>query len=114
MTQRFIPYAHQSINSEDIHEVSDALTGNLITRGPKVETFEQAVAQYCGAQYAVSFNSASTALFASCYVLDLGPNDRIVTTPNTFVASVTAGMHRNATPVFVDIDRETGNLDLQQ
>ena len=90
------------------------LNGNLITRGAQVDAFERAIADYCGAKYAVAFNSGSTALFAACHVVDLTPNDRILTTPNTFVASVTASMHKKATPIFVDIDRETGNIDLDQ
>lgn len=111
---RFLPYARQSIDSLDIQEVSRALTADFITRGPRVEAFEEAIANYCGAKYAVAFNSASTALLASCYAAKMGPGDRLITTPNTFVASVTSAMHHGATPIFVDIDRETGNLDLNQ
>lgn len=94
--------------------MGSALGGDLITRGMHVDTFERAIADYCGAKYAVAFNSGTSALFAACHVVELNQNDRILTTPNTFVASVTAGMHKKATPVFVDIDRDTGNLDLDQ
>lgn len=110
---KFLPYAHQSINADDRHEVSAALAADVITRGSYVEAFEDAIAEYCGAAYAVAFNSATSALAAACYVVDLGPSDSVLTTPNTFVASVTAGMHRKATPIFIDIDRTTGNLDLE-
>lgn len=113
-TFSFLPYARQSINAEDIQAVGEALAGPTITRGSHVDAFEQAVAEYCGAQYAVAFNSGTSALMAACFAADLKPQDRVITTPNTFVASVTAGMHLGATPIFVDIDRETGNLNLEQ
>ena len=111
-TETFLPYARQSIDNADIQAVSEVLTAATITRGPKVEAFEQAIANYCGAKYAVAFNSGSSALFAACYAADLRANDRVITTPNTFVATIGAAMHFQAPPVFVDIDRSTGNLAL--
>ncbi len=111
--KKFFPYAHQSISAEDIEEVGRALAQPVITRGPLVEAFEQAVTAYCGAEYAVAFNSGTAALMAAYFAADIGLNDRIITTPNTFVSSVGAGMQRGATPVFVDIDRATGNINLE-
>lgn len=110
----FLPYAHQSITSEDIAEVGKALTGDFITRGPLVEAFEGAVAHYCEAKYAVAFNSGTSALMAAYYAGNVYAFDRLITTPNTFVASAGAGIARQATPVFVDIDRSSGNFDLDQ
>lgn len=111
---KFIPYAHQSIDQSDIESVSQALSGDMITRGPKVEEFEKTLASYCGAQYAVAFNSGTTALFAACFAAEVGPFDRILTSPNSFVATVSCAAHFRATPVFIDIDRNTGNIDLNQ
>lgn len=108
----FIPYAHQSIDSTDIESVSQAMQSDLITRGAKVAEFEQTVATYCGAQYAVAFNSGTSALFATCFAADVGSFDRILTAPNSFVATVSCAVNCGATPVFIDIDRDTGNLDL--
>lgn len=113
-TKPFLPYAHQSIDSNDIQEVCAALAGDVITRGPKVEEFEQAIASYCGAKYCVAFNSATAALHAAAFAANVNSNDRMITTPNTFVASVAAGMQRGATAIFVDIDCATGNMDLEQ
>lgn len=113
-TKQFLPYAHQHISSDDLEAVSHALRQTLITRGPLVESFENAVAHYCGANYAVAFNSASTALLAAYFAADIGTADRIVTTPNSFISSVGSGVQRGATPVFLDIDRATGNFDLEQ
>lgn len=110
----FLPYAKQSIDSEDVLEVSKALTSGIITRGERVEAFEKAFAEYCGAKHAVAFSSGSAALVAACHAGQIGPRDRFITTPNTFVATVGAGIHCGANPIFVDIDRSTGNLDLEQ
>jgi UDP-4-amino-4,6-dideoxy-L-N-acetyl-beta-L-altrosamine transaminase len=112
--EKFLPYAKQTIDASDIEEVIAALSADIITRGEYVDVFERAVAEYCGAQYAVAFNSGTSALQASCHVIDLGPQDKIITTPNTFVATVGAAMQRGAQPIFVDIDRESGNLNLDQ
>lgn len=115
MTKRpFIPYAKQTIDASDLEAVSSALTGEIITRGDHVVAFEDAIADYCEVEYAVAFNSASTALLAACYAAGTQPGDYLLTSPNTFVASVAAGMHHQATPILVDIDRNTGNLDLKQ
>jgi dTDP-4-amino-4,6-dideoxygalactose transaminase len=110
----FIPYARQSINSADLASVAEALSSNWITRGPQVEAFEAALARYCDAKYAVAFNSGSSALAAACYAAEAGPHDRLVTTPNSFIASVGAGVKFGATPVFVDIDSKTANVNIDQ
>lgn len=110
----FLPYAQQHISSEDINAVTKALTQPIITRGQLVDAFENRIADYCGAKYGVAFNSGSTALLAAYFAADLGHADRIVTTSNSFIASIGSGVQFSATPVFLDIDRDTGNLDLNQ
>lgn len=112
-TDTFLPYGKQSITTEDVNMVVAALQSDWITRGPKVEEFEQAVAKYCGAKYAVAFSSGTAALMGACHAADVGFNDRLITTPNTFVATVGAATQMGATPVFIDIDRSTGNLNLE-
>lgn len=114
MSEPFLPYAHQSINDADIKAVQEALSRDRITRGDLVDEFEKAVAKYCGASYAVAFNNGSTALAAATHAARLTAADRVLTTPNTFVATVSAAMHQGATPVLVDIDRDTGNIDLEK
>ena len=113
INEKFIPYAQQHISPEDIAAVSEALQRPQITRGALVEEFEQAVANYCGAQFAVAFNSGTAALMAAYFAADTNQNDTLVSTPNTFVTSVSAGVQFCATPVFLDIDRGTGNISLE-
>lgn len=112
MQKKMIPYAFQSIDESDISEVVNALKSGNITRGPAVEAFEQAVANFCHVKHAVAFNSGTSALLAAGFAAEIGSNDRLLTTPNTFVASISTGYRYGATPVFIDIDRKTGNLDL--
>ncbi|HRD56052.1 MAG TPA: DegT/DnrJ/EryC1/StrS family aminotransferase [Parachlamydiaceae bacterium] len=108
----FIPYTKQTLEKEDIEQATAALKEELITRGPHAENFEKSMAHYCGAQYAVSFNSATTALYAATFAGRVGSFDDCLTTPNSFIASAGCAASRGAKPVFLDIDRETGNFNL--
>lgn len=114
ITQQFLPYARQSITTEDLDEVGKALKGDWITRGPQVEAFEKEFASYCGATFAVAFSSGSAALAAAYFAADVKATDRVLTTPNTFISTVGTAMQRGATPLFIDIDRSTGLIDLEQ
>jgi UDP-4-amino-4,6-dideoxy-L-N-acetyl-beta-L-altrosamine transaminase len=114
MSDKFIPYALQSISKEDIESVQHALSQPIITRGPLVETFEKEVAAYCEAQYAVAFNSGTAALMAAYFAAEAGPHDRVITSPNSFIATIGPGIQLGATPIFIDIDRKTGNMNLEQ
>jgi dTDP-4-amino-4,6-dideoxygalactose transaminase len=111
--RHFLPYGGQDIDDHDIAAVTRALRGEIITRGPLVEKFEQEVASYCGARYAVAFNSGSSALAAAYHVIDLTEYDRVVIPPNTFVSTASAAAASKATPVLVDIDKTTGNICLE-
>lgn len=114
MERPFLPYARQSIQESDRQAVVNALKGDVITRGVYVETFEKAVADYCGAKYAVAFNSASSALMGTYFAAKVSPYDRVISSPNTFIATVGGALHHQADLQFSDIDRQTGNLDLDQ
>ena len=107
----FFPYGKPSILPQEIESMAKALSTPIITRGPLVETFEKTVANYCGASFAVAFNSGSSALSACAFAAQIKEGDKIISTPNTFVASVGTAVQKGASPVFVDIDRSTGNLD---
>lgn len=105
-----IPYGHQDIVQADIDSVVSVLRSDFLTQGPMVPRFEDAVASYCGANYALAVNSATSALHIACLALGLGPGDRLWTTPITFVASANCGLYCGATVDFVDIDPRTYNL----
>ncbi len=106
-----IPYGRQSISEEDIAAVAAALRGNLITQGPVVEAFERQFAEHVGAKHAVAVNNATCALQLAMRVAGIGPGDRVVTSPITFLASANAAVYLGATPDFADIDAATYTLD---
>ena len=106
-----IPYGRQNIIEEDIIAVTEVLNSDWLTQGPKVPEFENAVARFTGAAYAVAMNSATSALHAACLALDLGPGDLIWTVPNTFVATANCGILCGADVDFVDIDARSYCMD---
>ena len=83
MTNHFIPYGCQYIDQDDIEAVVQALRDPLITQGPLVEKFEAGVAGYCGARYAVAFNSGTSALHAAMYAAGIGSGDEVITNDKT-------------------------------
>lgn len=113
MNDLFLPYAHQSIDEEDISAVAEALRGNLITRGPLVEAFEKSISSYVGSRYAVAFSSASAALNAAYLAKEISSHDRLLTSPNTFIATTAQASLKGAPTVFVDIDRRSGGWNNQ-
>lgn len=107
----FIPYSHQWIDSKDIKEIVKVLRTDWITQGPKIEEFEQKLAKYCGAKYAVAVSSGTAALHAAFAAAGIGRGDEVITTPLTFVATANAVVHCGGKPVFVDIREDTLNID---
>lgn len=108
-----IPYTKQTIEKDDKQALLDALESDWITRGPSVQAFEEAVADYCKVPYAVAFNSGSVALEAACYAGELNPQDRIFSSPNTFVGTVSGALKRCRNLHFLDLDLETGSPDFK-
>ena len=107
-----IPYGKQNISEEDIRAVVDVLKSDFLTQGPVVPAFEKHIASYCGANYAVAVNSATSALHIACLALDVGPGDIVWTSPITFVASANCALYCGAMIDFVDIDSRTYNLSV--
>lgn len=105
-----IPYGRQDIRQEDIDAVVEVLRSDFLTQGPVVPRFEQAIASYVGAAHAVAVNSATSALHLACLALDVGPDDRVWTSPITFVASANCALYCGAKIDFVDIDPATFNM----
>lgn len=109
-----IPYSRQWIDEEDINEVVKVLKSDFITQGPKISEFEECLANYCGSKYAVVFNSGTSALHGAYYAAGLTKNDEFITSPITFVATSNAGLYLGAKPVFVDVEKDTGNIDVSK
>jgi UDP-4-amino-4,6-dideoxy-N-acetyl-beta-L-altrosamine transaminase len=109
-----IPYGKQDINQTDIDSVVDVLQSDFLTQGPQVPLFEKTVSDYCGAEYGVAVNSATSALHIACLALELGKGDWLWTSPNSFVASANCGLYCGAKVDFVDIDPQTYNLSAKE
>lgn len=109
-----IPYGRQSVDDDDIAAVTAVLKGDWLTQGPAVDEFEARLCELTGARHAVAFSSGTAALHASCAVAGLGAGDRVATSPLTFAASAACARYVGATPVLVDIEADTLNLDPAQ
>ncbi|MBN2136865.1 MAG: DegT/DnrJ/EryC1/StrS family aminotransferase [Sedimentisphaerales bacterium] len=102
------------ITEAEIQAVTDVLRSPNLSLGPKLPEFENAFADYIGTKHAVAVNSGTSGLFLCLTAMGIGPGDEVITTPFTFIASVTCIMMTGATPVFADIDPATLNIDPAQ
>lgn len=105
---------YQSISEEITEAVLDVLASGRYIGGHWVESFEQQFASYIGVSECVACNSGTDALYLALRALKIGPGDEVITTPFTFVATAEAIVQVGATPVFVDIEPDTYNLDINQ
>lgn len=99
------------ITEAEIEAVCQVLQGPNLSLGPKLREFEQAFETYIGRKHAVAVNSGTSGLFLCTQALGWGPGDEVLTTPFTFISSVTSIMMAGAAPVFVDIDPVSLNMD---
>ena len=106
-----LPYGRQSISESDVEAVVRALRSDFLTCGPEVDSFEKEFASFVCAKHAVAVCNATVALHLAMRVLEICPGDRVVTSPNTFLASANAAAYVGATPDFSDIDPVYHNLD---
>lgn len=106
----FIPYGKQTISEDDINSVIKVLKSDFLTTGPTIKEFEDEIASYCGVKYCVAVSNGTAALHLSSLVL-LEKNDKVLSTPNSFLATSNSILYVNAKPIFVDI-QEDGNIDL--
>ena len=109
-----IPYGRQNITDEDIEAVVKILKSDFLTQGKTVPIFESKLSEYVNAKYAVATNSGTSALHIACIALGLDCGDYLWTTPISFVASANCGLYCGAKVDFVDIDRNTWNIDVDK
>lgn len=109
-----IPYGKQDIKQTDIDSVLNVLQSDFLTQGPQAPLFEKIVSDYCGAEYGVAVNSATSALHIACLALGLREGDWLWTSPNSFVASANCGLYCDAKIDFVDIDKQTYNMSVEE
>lgn len=106
-----IPYGHQSLDESDIEAVVNALRSEWLTTGPRVASFEQAIAGIAGVGGAAAVSSGTAALHCAYAALGVAPGDEVITTPLTFVATAATAVREGARIVFADVQDDTGNLN---
>jgi len=103
---------HQSIKKEMFEAFEKVYDSTAFSGGPFVEEFEKRFAAYCGTKYAIGVSNGTVALHLATLALEIGPGDEIIIPANTFIATAWAASHVGATPVFVDCDENTWEIDV--
>jgi dTDP-4-amino-4,6-dideoxygalactose transaminase len=103
-------YRHQ-LGEKNLKRFAQVMNTIFLTTGDEVALFEKKFAEYLGEKYVIGLTSATAGLQLSLLALGIGSGDEVITTPMTFVATPLSVMHANATPIFVDVEADTGNLD---
>src|SRR5262245_9569984 len=106
-----IPITAPLLDDREIAAVAAPLRSGWLTQGPEVAAFEREFAAYVGAPYACAVSNCTTALHLALLVLGVGPGDEVITVSHSFIATANAIRYCGATPVFVDIDPATFNID---
>ncbi len=109
--EKYLIFGNPLIEEPEIQEVVDTLRSGWLGTGPKVARFEDIFKQYTGAQYAMALNSCTAGLHLAMVVTGIRSGDEVITTPLTFASTANAIIHTGAKPVFVDIEKETMNID---
>lgn len=107
----YLAYGRQTIDEADIQAVVDVLKGDYLTTGPYIKEFEEKVAEYVGAKYAVAVSNGTTALHMACFAAEIKEGDEVIVSPMTFAASANCVLYCGGTPIFADIDPLTYNID---
>ena len=109
--EAFLPFSPPAISEQEIDAVVETLRSSWITTGPKTKTFESEFSAYVNAPAGLALNSCTGALHIALAALGIGSGDEVITTPMTFAASVNVIEHEGATPVLVDVQPDTLNID---
>jgi dTDP-4-amino-4,6-dideoxygalactose transaminase len=110
-TRPMIPISRPSLGEEEAAAAREAILSGWVTQGPQVAAFEEEFAAYVGARFACAVSSCTTALHLALHALGVGLGDEVITVSHSFIATANAARYCGATPVFVDIDPRTYNID---
>lgn len=106
-----IPIAVPCVDEREARAVERVIASGWLTQGPRVAEFEAKMAEVCGTRHAVAVSNCTTALHLALLALDVGPGDEVICPSMSFIATANAIRHAGATPVFVEVDEHTYNLD---
>ena len=110
-TRPMIPISKPSLGEEEAAAAREAILSGWVTQGPQVAAFEEEFADYVGARHACAVSSCTAALHLALQALGVGPGDDVITVSHSFIATANAVRYCGATPVFVDIEPWTYNID---
>jgi len=99
------------LTDAELAAVQEVLATRYLSIGPRIEAFERAVAAYTGCAHGVGVNSGTSGLHLALIAAGVGEGDLVITTPFSFIASANCILYERAVPIFVDVDRRTGNID---
>jgi dTDP-4-amino-4,6-dideoxygalactose transaminase len=111
MSARNIPISLPSVGEEELLAVQEPLRTGWLTQGPKVAEFETAFARYHNVKHAIAVSSCTTGLHLALISLGIGPGDEVIVPAFTWISTANVVLYCGATPVFVDVDRQTFNID---
>jgi len=109
-----IPFSPPDISKIEIKKINEVLKSGWITTGPKVAEFEQKINQYCNTDFAVALNSATAAMELVLRMLDIKSGDEVITSCYTYAATANVIVHRGAKPVFIDVEKDRFQMDLNK
>ncbi len=109
----FLPFNRPDIGAAEIAEIVDTLRSGWITTGPKTREFERRFADYVGTRHAIAVNSCTSGLHLALLAAGIGPGDEVIVPTITFCATANVVVHVGATPIFVDVEPDTLNMDPQ-
>ncbi|MEJ5273633.1 MAG: DegT/DnrJ/EryC1/StrS aminotransferase family protein [Spirochaetota bacterium] len=107
-----IPFSPPDISRLEIKKINKVLKSGWITTGPNVIEFENKIKEYCKTDFAIALNSATAAMELVLRILDVGPNDEVITSCYTYAATANVIVHRGAKPVLVDVEKDRFQMDL--
>jgi dTDP-4-amino-4,6-dideoxygalactose transaminase len=110
--EEFLPFHRYSFDEEEKKAILEVLDSGWITTGPRTKKFEEDFASYIGCKHAIALNSCTAGLHLSLVANNIGPGDQVLVPAMTFAATANVVEHTGATPVIVDIDPDTLNIDV--
>ena len=110
----FVPFFMHDLGQAEVDAITQVLAQPILTTGETVATFEKQFSEYLGIAHALGVTSCTGAMHLSLLAMDVGPGDEVITTPMTFVATALSILQAGATPVFVDVEEDTGNIDVER
>lgn len=112
--KEFLVFGAPDIREAEIEEVVATLKSGWLSTGPRAARFEEDFKNYIGCKHAIALNSCTAGLHLALEIAGIGQGDEVITTPLTFTSTANVIIHQGATPVFVDVEKETGNIDPQR